>query len=410
MKDFLHININDYNYDLPNNKIAKYPLHDRDASKLLVLKDSIISEFKFKNISELLPPNSLLVFNNTKVLNARMHFKKDTGANIEIFCLEPVTPIDYAMSLSSTKNCSWKCLVGNNKKWKTGSLTKHISILETEISLSITKLAQIGNSFEILFEWDKENIHFSDILETAGNIPIPPYLNRDSEEIDNNRYQTIYSELDGSVAAPTAGLHFTDEVMHNISAKNIITDYVTLHVGAGTFHPVKSDEIANHEMHTEHFIITKKNIENLIQYCGNITVVGTTSVRTLESTYQVALQILRNPELNDNRFHISQWEAYESRKDKIGNNTSIKLLQNMLNWMSKNDFSHLFCTTQIMILPSYEFKLTNRLITNFHQPKSTLLLLLAAFIGERWKEVYEFAMKNNFRFLSYGDSSLFFQK
>lgn len=466
MNELQHININDFDYDLPDEKIAKFPLSKRDSSKLLVRRNNKISQDLFRNISDHLPKNSLLVFNNTKVINARMHFKKETGAVIEVFCLEPMSPVDYSISLASNKSCSWKCLVGNNKKWKEGSLKKVIEINKSETTVSITKLAQVGNSFEILFEWNNSDIHFSDILEISGNIPIPPYLNRDSQEIDKKRYQTIYSELDGSVAAPTAGLHFTDKVLADLSEKNIKTESVTLHVGAGTFHPVKSDLVSEHDMHTEHFIITKQNIENLIKHLGNITVVGTTSVRTLESTYQVAKQISLNPEKKDNAFLISQWSPYDlenpnrkiqdsrtksqepnnksqDSKDKIqevrfkekesncksqdsssdeeilkpktqnpkpDEGETRDLLTTTLEWMNMNNFSQLNCATQIMILPGYEFKFTNRLITNFHQPKSTLLLLLSAFIGESWKEVYDYAKNNDFRFLSYGDSSLFFDK
>lgn len=405
MHEDRHININDYDYSLPDERIAKYPLEKRDDSKLLIMKDKAISQDIFKNIGNYLPPDSLIVFNNTRVIKARLHFSKDTGSKIEIFCLEPVNPVDYAMSLSSNSSCSWKCLVGNNKKWKNGKLTKIIQVKNHEICLSVNKTAVSGNAFEILFEWNNNNVIFSEILETFGNIPIPPYLNRESENIDNSRYQTIYSKYQGSVAAPTAGLHFTEDVFASLNKKGISGESVTLHVGAGTFQPVKAETISEHEMHTEHFIITRQNIEQFIKYSGNITVVGTTTVRTLESFWQVALQISNNPGKTDNNFVVTQWEAYaEIKEAKTG------LLKNALDWMIKNNFDHINCATQIIIIPGYEFKLTDRLITNFHQPKSTLLLLLAAFIGDEWKNVYRYALENGFRFLSYGDSSVFFRQ
>lgn len=407
MNEASQININDYNYSLPDEKIAKYPLEKRDASKLLVMKDKAISQDVFKNVCNYIPANSLIVFNNTKVIKARLHFTKDTGSKIEIFCLEPVNPIDYSLSLSSNNTCSWKCLVGNNKKWKSGKLTKHIKINDISFTLFVSKIATLGNAFEVLFEWDNNDIIMSEILEAFGNIPIPPYLNRESESIDNSRYQTIYSKLQGSVAAPTAGLHFSDAVFNSFKDKKIEPESVTLHVGAGTFQPVKADYISEHEMHTEHFIITKHNIEQLIKYYGNITVVGTTTARTLESFYQVAIQVFKNPNKTDNNFSITQWEAYYKN---VGIPETTELLKKTLSWMNLNNFEQLNCSTQIMIIPGYTFNFTDRLITNFHQPKSTLLLLLSAFIGDEWKNVYDFALENNFRFLSYGDSSIFFNQ
>jgi len=401
------ININEYNYYLPDERIAKYPLEKRDSSQLLIGKDCHYSKDTFSNISKYLPPNSLLVFNNTKVINARMHFQKETGALIEVFCLEPISPVDYTMSMASDNSCSWKCLVGNSKKWKSGKLYKSLEISGQELSISISRVQQIGNSFEILFEWDNQNVHFSDILEHNGNIPIPPYLNRESEEGDKQRYQTVYSEPEGSVAAPTAGLHFTEKVFDDLKNKNIDLNFVTLHVGAGTFHPVKADNAREHEMHTEHFIINQQNIKSLIDNFGNITVVGTTSVRTLESLFVVACKVWYNPMCSSHMFKISQWEAYDDNNCVLKNKAK-EVLENLYTWMSSNNYEQLSCSTQIMIVPGYKFVLTNRLITNFHQPKSTLLLLLAAFVGEmEWKKAYNFAMNNNFRFLSYGDSCLF---
>ena len=401
------ININDYDYNLPYDRIAKYPLTKRDSSKLLIGKDSNYSQDKFLNISDYLPANSLLVFNNTKVINARMHFAKETGALIEVFCLQPISPIDYSLALATNTKCSWKCLVGNNRKWKSGSLTKKLEIQGQELSITISKLQQIGNTFEILFEWDNPNIHFSDILENSGDIPIPPYLNRKSEDSDKITYQTIYSKLQGSVAAPTAGLHFTDEVIKRIQSKNIKTDFITLHVGAGTFHPVKTDNAAEHKMHTEYFIINRNNIKNLIDNFGNITLVGTTSVRSLESLFVIACKVYNNPENITNEFQINQWEAYDESINTL-KNRSLEILKHLYNWMQEHKLEQLNCSTQIMIVPGYKFVFTNRLITNFHQPKSTLLLLLAAFIGEReWQTAYKYALDNEFRFLSYGDSCVF---
>ncbi|MCK9254490.1 MAG: S-adenosylmethionine:tRNA ribosyltransferase-isomerase [Bacteroidales bacterium] len=404
MKDYKQININNYYYDLPESKIAKYPKEKRDESKLLIKNKDSITKNIFKNISDYLPADSLMLFNNTKVINARLFFKKDTGATIEVFCLEPINPIDYSLSLSASKQCTWKCLIGNNKKWKTGNLKKTISINSKNFELVIEKKQKLGNAFEIEFTWDNENIIFSQILENSGKIPIPPYLNRESENIDNQRYQTIYSYEQGSVAAPTAGLHFTESVFQKLKEKNIKTDNITLHVGAGTFQPVKTEFVNEHKMHTEYFSVSKSNIQNLLSNLGKIIVVGTTSVRTLESLYQIALQLYYNNTKKDNYFGISQWEAYQEVQKNISTNI---LLNNMLNWMENNNFEQIHCSTSIMIVPSYKFRLTNHLITNFHQPKSTLLLLLSAFIGESWKKVYEFALIEDFKFLSYGDSCLF---
>jgi S-adenosylmethionine:tRNA ribosyltransferase-isomerase len=404
MQLYKQINISDYDYNLPDQRIAKYPLDKRDSSKLLIGINSKFSQSSFANITDYLPENSLIVFNDTKVIKARLHFAKETGSQIEIFCLEPLIPADYSMSLSSTNSCSWKCLVGNNKKWKTGILIKDLVVEGITLKLCAERIQQFGNAFEILFSWNNSQVCFAQILEAAGNIPIPPYLNRESESIDESRYQTIYGQNQGSVAAPTAGLHFTDNVFKTLNDKNIKTDKVTLHVGAGTFQPVKAEFILDHEMHTEHFNISRENINLLKIYLGNISVVGTTTVRTLESFYQIALQIWRNPEKLDNNFTVTQWEAYENDFDEI--NTA-KLLQNVIVWMDNNGFNEINCATSIMIVPGYKFRFTNRLITNFHQPKSTLLLLLAAFTGNSWKDAYKFAMENDFRFLSYGDSCLF---
>jgi len=401
-----NININDYNYDLPDEKIAKYPLDERDMSKLLVFDGDKIEEDRFRNISTHLPAGSLLLFNDTKVINARMIFEKETGARIEVFCLDPISPSDYAQAFAQNGRCSWKCLVGNSKKWKDGRLKKNIIVDGKNLDLYITRVREIGNSFEILFEWDNPDICFSQIIDVAGNIPIPPYLNRNSEDIDKVRYQTVYSHYQGSVAAPTAGLHFTERVMGDLKKCNIQSDAVTLHVGAGTFQPVKTDNAAEHEMHTEHFIVKRTTIEKIVQYLGNITITGTTTVRTVESLFCVGAQIFENKDVAVEEFHVSQWEAYEY-KDKYD---AREILENLLSWMTAKGLEYIRCATQIMIVPGFRFRITDRLITNFHQPKSTLLLLLSAFIGDEWRKVYGYALENNFRFLSYGDSCLFLNK
>ena len=401
-----NININDYNYDLPDEKIAKYPLDERDMSKLLVFDGDKIEEDRFRNISTHLPAGSLLLFNDTKVINARMIFEKETGARIEVFCLDPISPSDYAQAFAQNGRCSWKCLVGNSKKWKDGRLKKNIIVDGKNLDLYITRVREIGNSFEILFEWDNPDICFSQIIDVAGNIPIPPYLNRNSEDIDKVRYQTVYSHYQGSVAAPTAGLHFTERVMGDLKKCNIQSDAVTLHVGAGTFQPVKTDNAAEHEMHTEHFIVKRTTIEKIVQYLGNITITGTTTVRTVESLFCVGAQIFENKDVDAEEFHVSQWEAYEY-KDKYDVR---EILENLLSWMTAKGLEYIRCATQIMIVPGFRFRITDRLITNFHQPKSTLLLLLSAFIGDEWRKVYGYALENNFRFLSYGDSCLFLNK
>ena len=401
-----NININDYNYDLPDEKIAKYPLAERDMSKLLIFDGERIEEDRFRNISSHLPSGGLLLFNDTKVINARMIFEKETGARIEVFCLDPISPSDYALSFAENKSCLWKCLVGNSKKWKEGKLRKQVCVGDVSLYLYITRVREIGNSFEILFEWDNPDVTFSQIIDAAGNIPIPPYLNRNSEEIDSVRYQTVYSHYEGSVAAPTAGLHFTERVMDDIRKHGINCDAVTLHVGAGTFQPVKTDNAAEHEMHTEHFVVNRSTIEKIASNLGNITITGTTTVRTVESLYRVAVQVFENKDNETNEFAVSQWEAYSGKEDYDAK----ELLLNLLSWMDDKGFDSIRCATQIMIVPRFKFRIVDRLITNFHQPKSTLLLLLSAFIGDDWRKVYGYALENGFRFLSYGDSCLFLHK
>jgi len=395
------IRIEDYNYPLPDEKIAKYPLERRDNSKLLIYKQGEISENVFSSVADYIPENSLLIYNNTKVIQARLHFKKSTGAQIEIFCLEPHSPHDYILSLQETKKCSWVCLVGNLKKWKEEHLTKEIYIDGHIVNLTANKISSSGDSHIIEFEWDNENIMFSDLLENGGELPIPPYLNRATEEKDKQTYQTVFSKIKGSVAAPTAGLHFTEQVFDKLNKKGIKTDEVTLHVGAGTFKPVKTETIENHIMHSEFISVSKQTIENLLNHKNKVIAVGTTSVRTLESLYYIGskLQADKNPiELK-----VTQWQPYTAQNNTITKN---KALENILEYMQTNNLNTLLADTQIMIVPGYVFKIVDGIITNFHQPQSTLLLLVSAFVEGNWKKIYDYALANNFRFLSYGDSSL----
>lgn len=392
-----NIKIDDYMYDLPEDRIAKYPLDQRDSSKLLVYNKGKVSKDFFTNINRYADFNSTFVFNNTKVIQARLKFFKKTGAQIEIFCLEPVDPSDYVLAFQQTEKVAWKCIVGNLKKWKDKTLKKVIKVGNDKVELNASKRTQDGNTQIIEFTWNNNKFTFSEILENIGVTPIPPYLNRESESVDKDRYQTIYSKLKGSVAAPTAGLHFTDEVLNKLKNKNIHIEEVTLHVGAGTFKPVKSETIDEHEMHTEHFVVKKSTIENLLK-SEKILVVGTTSVRTIESLYWIGVKLIENKILYS---HITQWEVYE-----LPNLSKRKSLNALLNYMNENSIDEIDASTQIMIFPGYKFKLVDVLITNFHQPKSTLLLLIAAFIGNDWEKIYDYALNNDFRFLSYGDSSI----
>jgi len=393
--------IDEYNYPLPDERIAKFPLPRRDASKLLVYQKGKIKESKFSNIADFLPKNVLLVYNNTQVIQARLVFHKDTGARVEVFCLEPLLPADYAQSLGSTTECVWKCMVGNLKKWKEGTLTKIIEIKGNTFNFNAQLLETEDNTHSIRFVWDNAEIHFADILEKAGELPIPPYLHRKTEESDLTTYQTVYSKIKGSVAAPTAGLHFTPEVFESLKNKNIETEELTLHVGAGTFQPVKTRDIAEHHMHTEVISVHRGTIEKLQQKLGNIIAVGTTSVRTLESLYYIGSSL--NPPQGDFlNLHVKQWAPYE----KVYNTSTYDALQNIIDYLDANNLATLHAETQIIIKPGYKFHVVNGMITNFHQPKSTLLLLVSAFVGGYWKEIYDYALANDFRFLSYGDSSL----
>lgn len=400
--DTKHIKINDYNYVLPDVRIAKFPVARRDKSKLLVYRNGDISEDIFCNISEYLPSGALMVFNNTKVIQARMHFRKDTGALIEIFLLEPVAPADYELMFQTTGRCSWLCMIGNLKKWKTGPLRLEFDVKGEHVTLTATRGDEAGTSHRVDFEWDNAGVSFSEIIDSAGELPIPPYLNRDTQESDKTTYQTVYSKIKGSVAAPTAGLHFTDDVLKSLDDSGVVRDEITLHVGAGTFKPVKSEEIEGHDMHTEYISVHRSTLENLLRHDASAIAVGTTSVRTLESLYYIGVHLGGEHEVADGSFHVCQWEPYETVCDV----TPEDAIRNIIAWLEHNGVNVLHGSTQIIIAPGYEYKIVKMLVTNFHQPQSTLLLLVSAFVKGDWRRIYDYALGHDFRFLSYGDSSL----
>lgn len=400
--DTKHIHIKDYNYELPDERIAKYPVAQRDHSKLLIYNKGEISEDMFYNISKYLPAGSLMVFNNTRVIHARIHFKKSTGALIEVFLLEPAIPSDYELMFQTRGACSWLCMVGNLKKWKEGQLSRKFNINGHEIVLSAARGKAQGTSHWIDFSWNDTEVTFTDILEAVGELPIPPYLNRESQESDNVTYQTVYSKVNGSVAAPTAGLHFTDNVLNAIDAHGIEREELTLHVGAGTFKPVKSEDISGHDMHTEYICVKRSTIENLIKHNASAIAVGTTSVRTLESLYYIGARLDKQPEAAESQLHITQWEPYDTHPTI----QPVDALQNIVDYLDRNGLNAIHCSTQIIIAPGYDYKIVKMLVTNFHQPQSTLLLLVSAFVHGDWKKIYDYALKQDFRFLSYGDSSL----
>lgn len=401
-----NLSISDFDYDLPDQRVAKYPLDQRDRSKLLLWKKGSIEDRRFTDLPGLLPPRSKLIFNNTRVIRARLHFRKTSGALIELFVLDPHEPADYAQSFQQTNTCTWKCMVGNLKKWKEGPLFLSIQIKEKELLLKAEKTGKTGNSQLIRFSWNHEEFTFSEVLDAAGKLPIPPYLHRETEDIDLTRYQTVFSKIEGSVAAPTAGLHFTDEVLELLSKNEITTAELTLHVGAGTFQPVKSETIGLHEMHTEHMVIDKSLIEELIGHKNQLIAVGTTSVRTLESLYWMGSKVLKQPDLSIAGLAVTQWEPYHT-------STAIsrhEALEALLAYLSRQNARQLYSATSIIIVPGYTFRMIDGMITNFHQPQSTLLLLISAFIGDEWKKVYQHALENNYRFLSYGDSNLYMKE
>lgn len=401
------IKIQDYTYSLPEERIAKYPLEKRDESKLLIFENESISERKFSNLAALLPPSSLMVFNNTKVVPARLLFKKETGAVIEIFCLEPLEPADYAQAFASNEQVTWNVVIGNARKWKEGALlflcdSSHKEAFQLNLRAELCSKGE-NHSSVVTFKWDT-GISFSQVLDICGSIPIPPYLKRETEALDLERYQTLYARIKGSVAAPTAGLHFTEAVIGEIGQLNIRRENICLHVGAGTFVPVKSEFISDHKMHTEPFEVSRSFLEALYDVAGErkVIAVGTTSTRTLESLYFIGVQCIERGVPGA----VSQWEPYGRTYDY----TLKEAMGAIINYLDRNYLDKLIARTAIIIVPSYQFRVVDVLITNFHQPQSTLLLLISAFIGEKWKEVYNYALANEFRFLSYGDSSLLFRK
>lgn len=402
-----HIRISDYNYSLPDERIAKYPLSQRDHSKLLVYNKGRVGEDHFYNLPSYLPEKALMVFNNTRVIQARMHFRKlnasgePLGALIEIFLLEPSQPADYEQMFQARGHCSWLCLVGNLKKWKEGALTRQCIVHDMPCNVSATRLGEQGTSQLIEFTWDGD-VPFADIIDAMGELPIPPYLNRATEESDKTTYQTVYSKIKGSVAAPTAGLHFTPDVLAAVDARGIDREEVTLHVGAGTFRPVKSEEIEGHEMHTEYIAVRRQTLEKLLAHNCQAIAVGTTSVRTLESLYYMGVKAWRNPDVED--LHVYQWEPYEDSSSNALSST--EAIRALLAWMDRHKQSVLHSSTQIIIAPGYDYKIVRMLVTNFHQPQSTLLLLVSAFVNGDWRCIYDYALQHGFRFLSYGDSSL----
>lgn len=397
------IRIEDYNYSLPDDRIAKFPCPKRDESKLLLYRNGEIGESIFKHIADYLPAGSLMVFNNTRVIQARLLFQKDTGARIEIFCLEPARPHDYALIFQQTERCSWTCLVGNLKKWKTGKLSRTVLIGDTLVTLEAERKETKGDSHLIEFSWDHPDFIFADLLDAAGVLPIPPYLHRETEKSDLSTYQTVYSKIKGSVAAPTAGLHFTPEVLADIDARGIGREEVTLHVGAGTFKPVKSETIEGHEMHTEFISVSRRSIERIRENPGRIIAVGTTSVRTLESLYYIGVKLAARPDATSEELVVSQWMPYEEANNRI---PADEALQHILDYLDRHGSDRLVTATQIIIAPGYTFHIVGGIVTNFHQPQSTLLLLISAFVKGNWQSIYSYALSHDFRFLSYGDSSL----
>ncbi len=406
MQDPRHIHIKDFSYDLPDERIAKHPLEKRDEAKLLLYNQEGIREDVFHNLTNYLQPGQLIVFNNTKVIYARLHFRKATGALIEVFCLEPHTPSDYQVNFSTTRRVTWTCLIGNMKKWKEGRLEQEIKVGDKLLTLTAERGGVSGTGFEVTFDWNDDTVAFSEILDAIGELPIPPYLNRDTEQRDLEEYQTVYSKIKGSVAAPTAGLHFTDELLSQLDAHGIERDEITLHVGAGTFKPVKSEEIEGHTMHSEWIAVARTSIEKLIAHGGQCIAVGTTSVRTLESLYYIGVILQQNPNATEEELRVPQWMPYEYTAQTVEPITTLQALQNILDYLERNNLPTLHTSTQIMIAPSYEYHVVRTMITNFHQPQSTLLLLVSAFVKGDWRRIYNYALEHDFRFLSYGDGCL----
>jgi len=399
------ININEYDYPLPDERIAKFPLKERDRSKLLIYRKGKVTESIFNRLPELLPEKSLVVFNNTRVIQARLLFMKETGAQIEIFCLEPEMPSDYAQNFQSREQCRWICLVGNSKRWK-GALKRTLKIENREVVLIAERLQTMGLTHSVLFKWDNPDYTFADLLDAAGVLPIPPYLHRNTEASDLHTYQTVYAKIKGSVAAPTAGLHFTSDILKALENRGCKREELTLHVGAGTFKPVQTKTIGEHEMHAEYFAVNRSTIAALIDYAGHITAVGTTSLRTLESLYYIGATLAAYPDATTDMLIIKQWTPYENQLPQL---SSDEALHCILKYLDANNLEKLITSTQLMIAPGYTFHIVNNLITNFHQPNSTLLLLVSAFVKGDWKKIYDYALTHDFRFLSYGDCSLLFE-
>ena len=402
--DTKHIQIKDFNYNLPDERIAKFPLAKRDNSKLLLYRHGEVTEDVFHNIAQYLPKGALMVFNNTKVIQARLHFRKETGALIEVFLLEPYMPADYEQMFQTTGHCSWLCMIGNLKKWKEGSLKRTFDVKGKEVTLVAERKEDVHKSYRVDFSWDASDVSWAELLDAVGELPIPPYLNRETQESDKTTYQTVYSKIKGSVAAPTAGLHFTPEVLADIDRHGIDREELTLHVGAGTFKPVKSEEIQDHEMHTEYICVHRQTLEKLIRHEAKAIAVGTTSVRTLESLYYIGVKLEKTLDLSEEDLHVCQWEPYENAVAKPI--TPIKAIENIMAYLDKHGLSALHASTQIIIAPGYEYNIVKMLVTNFHQPQSTLLLLVSAFVHGDWRKIYDYALAHDFRFLSYGDSSL----
>ena len=400
-----HIHISDYQYLLPDERIAKFPIAQRDHSKLLVYRHGEVGEDVFYHLPNYLPKDSLMVFNNTKVIQARMHFRKSTGALIEVFLLEPAEPSDYELMFQTSSRCAWYCLVGNLKKWKEGTLERECVINNVPCTIKATRGPIHGTSHRIDFEWTG-GASFAEVIDAMGELPIPPYLNRETQESDKTTYQTVYSKIKGSVAAPTAGLHFTQQVLEAIDAAGIDREELTLHVGAGTFKPVKSEEIEGHEMHTEFISVRRSTIQKLIDHNASAIAVGTTSVRTLESLYYMGLKVMQNPDLSEEQLHVAQWEPYEIVNSEKRIVNSVESLKALAEWMDAKEIEVLHSSTQIIIAPGYDYHIVKMLVTNFHQPQSTLLLLVSAFVKGDWRKIYDYALAHDFRFLSYGDSSL----
>lgn len=401
MNNIQKIAIAEYDYPLPDERIARYPLEQRDCSKLLLYKSGNVGEDVFFNLPSYIPSGSLMVFNNTKVIQARLRFRKETGAQIEVFCLEPDEPADYQQIFQETQSCVWQCLVGNSNRWKGGELSQTITVAGKEVLLKVERVSCAAAVNRVRFSWNG-GVAFAELLEAAGELPIPPYLNRRTEENDKKTYQTVYSKVQGSVAAPTAGLHFTPAVLGKLAEHGVECCEVTLHVGAGTFKPVKSELIADHAMHEEYIEVKRELIAKLVDAGGSAVAVGTTSVRTLESLYFLGEMVAENPGISPDELHVGQWTPY----GRVHELSTVDAMQALLDWLDRNGACKLHAHTQIMIAPGYKFRVVKAIVTNFHQPKSTLLLLVSAFIGGNWRKVYDYALENGFRFLSYGDSSL----